>query len=362
MESGHYVQRFFPRAWPQGAEFEDAYRRNLAGQPLGFRALLVEVKGDWEFFGNVLHLPRWDNVAGICFLCKATKQDLLQNHLEANWRHPDFRLDHQGLLHQLRATKERLSPVWQFPLFKQVCLKLDWLHLADQGVTASFAGSILCLVVDPPGLPNFGSTIEVRTGTLWHLLQDFYKRQKMRSDKLKSLPTTRFRYKPPFLKAQAATVRKMVPWLVELLKFLDATIEEHRMVIAGMMALNECYKCLSNASFSADHLKNQAAIFGTNVANLHGLNPDRYALKPKMHLFQELCSQGIQPSQGWLYREEDFGGSLVSMAHKEGGIDTALSTSRTCLSRFCISAAPPSIVEHTMPGVLSSGAASSSAA
>ena len=78
--------------------------------------------------------------------------------------------------------------------------------------------------------------------------------------------------------------------------------------MAATMALGECYKCLSHTCTKPwEYLRQQASIFGDRVAQLHDLNPDRYALLPKMHMFQELCSQGIQPSQGWLYREEDLG-------------------------------------------------------
>ena len=188
--------------------------------------------------------------------------------------------------------------------------------------------------------------------TLWNLLLAFYKKQGMQSDRLKSLPTTRYRHRPPFLKAQAATVRKMVPWFVQLLQYLD----EHRRVIIAMMALHECYKCLSKDSkHPPEYLQQQASVFGTQVASLHNQYPEKYSLLPKMHMFQELCSQGIRPSQTWLYREEDFGGSLAHLAHKEGGVDSALSSSKTCLMRFCISAPPPTL----MPA-MGSGAASSS--
>ena len=154
-------------------------------------------------------------------------------------------MDHHGLVQRLLTTKRALSPIWQFPLFNKVCLKLDWLHLADHGVTAAFAGSLLTLLVDPPGLPNWGSTIEVRCLTLWNMLLEFYKRQGQKSDKLKCLPESRFRLKPPVLKAQAASIRKMVPWFVQLLKYLDPTLEEHKKVMVAMLALAECYKCLS---------------------------------------------------------------------------------------------------------------------
>ena len=345
----------FPEVAHDGAPFQDGYRKRLAGQAMGFRALLLEIKGDWEFYSDVLHLPRWNNTEGICFLCKATKEHVSLNDLAAPWRQPEMRLDHQGLMQKLLDRGRGMSPIWQYPFFKQVCVKLDWLHLADQGVTATFGASLLCLIVGPPGLSDFGSTIEARRLTLWNLLLDFYKKERMQSDKLKSLPFTRFRHKPPVLKAQAATVRKMVPWFVQLLKYLDPGNDEHRKVMIGMLALNECYKCLSRtSSHSPDYLKEQASVFGIQAASLHAQDPDKYALHPKMHLFQELCSQHIRPSHFWLYREEDFGGSLAEMAHRDGGLDSALSSSRTCLMRFCISAPPPTLVSH------SRGAASSS--
>ena len=88
---------------------------------------------------------------------------------------PEMRCNHQELVERLLASKPSLSPIWQYPFFHQRCLRLDWLHLADLGVTAALAGSILCLFVDPPGFPNFGPTIEDRRLTLWHMLLDFYK-------------------------------------------------------------------------------------------------------------------------------------------------------------------------------------------
>ena len=81
----------FPDRSHDGSALQDPCRVKLSGKSLGFRALLVDLKGDWEFFGNVLQLPRWDNKAGICFLCKATKEHLPSCDLSASWRQPDTR-------------------------------------------------------------------------------------------------------------------------------------------------------------------------------------------------------------------------------------------------------------------------------
>ena len=56
------------------------------------------------------------------------------NDLSAPWRQTEMRLDHQGLMQRLLCRGRGMSPIWQFPFFRQVCLKVDWLHCADQGV------------------------------------------------------------------------------------------------------------------------------------------------------------------------------------------------------------------------------------
>ena len=80
---------------------KEACRQRMAGQPLGCKAILVEIKGDWELYADVLHLPRWNNKEGICFLCKATKEHLPFSGLNAEWRQSDMRLNHSELVQRL---------------------------------------------------------------------------------------------------------------------------------------------------------------------------------------------------------------------------------------------------------------------
>eukprot|EP00971_Amphidinium_carterae_P238809 4740730-Amphidinium_carterae.1 len=57
---------------------EDAKRKRVAGQPLPFRAVVTEVRGDWKFFKEVLHLPGWNGSPSshICWLCRCDLQSL----------------------------------------------------------------------------------------------------------------------------------------------------------------------------------------------------------------------------------------------------------------------------------------------
>ena len=64
--------------WPgarhdeQPWKMSDSKRAKKAGQSLGVRAALVEVRGDWKMFGEVFHLPKWNQKTGCCWRCPCT--------------------------------------------------------------------------------------------------------------------------------------------------------------------------------------------------------------------------------------------------------------------------------------------------
>ena len=42
---------------------------------LGFNASLVEVRGDWDFYSKVFHLPYHSELDGICWLCPCKRNE-----------------------------------------------------------------------------------------------------------------------------------------------------------------------------------------------------------------------------------------------------------------------------------------------
>jgi hypothetical protein len=49
-----------------------------AGQDIdsdGWKFASIFLKGDWEFLGNIIHLPRWDNCNNMCSDCGASNSD-----------------------------------------------------------------------------------------------------------------------------------------------------------------------------------------------------------------------------------------------------------------------------------------------
>jgi len=69
-----------------------------------------------------------------------------------------------------------------------------------------------------------------------------------------------------------------------------------------------------------------------------------WKVKPKMHQFLEMCSDGQKPSMSWTYRDEDYGGSVAKMARRRGGKKTSKTWSQQTLSLFRIHNPVPRLV------------------
>ena len=65
----------FPSVRHDGTPFRksDSYRKKRLVQPsMGYKAALVEVRGDWKFFAEVFRFPKWNENAGLCWRCSCT--------------------------------------------------------------------------------------------------------------------------------------------------------------------------------------------------------------------------------------------------------------------------------------------------
>ena len=292
------------RDWPvgfdvlEGVELRGKVRTKMAGKPLGFKGAMVQMKMDWEALANQLHFPRWDNVSGICHRCHITRGDILEVELTASWRQPHNRIPPEDLLAHLVSQGRPISPAWEIPHFTAQCIQLDWLHCADQGVSARFLGSILVYAICRPGLQHFGATQEVRRACVWHLVQTWYKKERVYSDRLKVLPMSRFDLQPPKLKAMAGSIRRLIPFFLSFVKQWsvlqpEGLTEEQEWILRGMEALSECYQCLSHKEGKTpDDLKMQSTLFAMSLKHLHGMEPQRYGVKPKLHQFWNFAPLG----------------------------------------------------------------------
>ena len=324
--------------WPQHGPHGGVWHNPHSGS-FGFLAACVEFKGDWKMLSSLIGLPMWKNKDGVCWRCQILKEEVKQVGEDAAWRLPQHRTSHGQLLSNLQA-KGKMSPIWDFPGFEATCIRIDWLHVMDLGVTSYWFGAVLHLAVT---MLHLGPNQKERAKAIFRAILAWYKRSGINSDRLKALPVTRFKPKGqrPALKASAGQVRALVPYFVELTSSWTQEMynaeewAEITLVQQGCRHLLDCYDCLSLSNPKPlSVLREKSIAFSTVLVQLEEMKWTRYTITPKLHLFLELTAEGCRPSQSWCYREEDFGGFLAGVARRRGGHDSALATSRNTLMCF----------------------------
>ena len=123
--------------------------------------------------------------------------------------------------------------------------------------------------------------------------------------------------KAPKLKAYAAECRTLVPVAERLAEQLLNTDDHFEgCVMQATRELAACYRALSSEQiFSADLLADHCRRFCILYVSIEeaAAAQEIFRVKPKLHLFQELCEMEEQtkPTAHWTYRDEDFGGGMT---------------------------------------------------
>ena len=333
--------------WPTRDPDDQPFASDREGE-FGYLAAIGEWKGDWKMMSALVGVPHWRAGDGICWRCKILLENVREVGLDASWRRPDQRIGHAELVSNLQA-RGKLGGVWNFPRFSQDCIRIDWLHCMDQGVSAMFFGGLLHLAVT---LAMYGPNQSARARHIFRLILVWYRANRVQADRLKALPLTRFKPKNarPQLKASAGQVRALVPFFLELVRgweehmFVADVWAEVLLLKRAAHSLWLCYECLSlSRPRPLTVLQEESVAFAQVLVQLEGLKPARYTVTPKLHLLMELALEGSRPSQSWCYRDEDFGGFLAGVARRRGGHDSALATSRNTLNAFMAKQPLPAI-------------------
>ena len=326
----------------------DTWRKSKAGSPLAVHGALIETKGDWKQLQAVFGVPGWAGGLDkpLCWRCTCTKRTLREESgPTSSWLQEDNRLDHFQCLGRIVDEEGGLSPFWSIPWATVESLRLDWLHIVDQGIAPVYLGGLFHMVLSDEGL---GRNEDLRCEWLWRQVQEHYDRNGVK-DKLNNL--TRKMIKPKKgsieLSGSAAQVRALVPFGLELvLSWQDAELTlEGLGAKQGMKQLSTCYAFLSpeQAARQGGTFLDHALAFQSTVQNLHAISAKRWQIRPRLHLFLELAAEGGFPSSSWNYKEESFGGSLRRQAHVFGGYTSPLAMSTAMLAKFCSKEALPNL-------------------
>ena len=268
----------------------------------------------------------------------------MESGIESSWMREENRLsDHAGLEHILEQGGE-LSPAFAIPWLTLSSLRLDWLHIADQGITPVFMGGLFDLILSKR---QYGANEDERVAWIWGQIQEFYTREGT-TDRLLNL--TRSMIKPKKasieLSGSGAQIRCLVPFCLQLVNSWEPPLDaEAYQARAAMRHLSNCYSYLSTAREEGDmSLLDSAVAYHSILRGLNSINQKRWQLRPKLHLFMELCREPGPPSSSWNYREESYGGSVSRQSHHRGGVSSLLSMSRSCLAKFCSKEALPRLL------------------
>ena len=142
------------------------------------------------------------------------------------------------------------------------------------------------------------------------------------------------------LKCKAAVARDLVPFLPTLRQRFFATRDPRDQTIRCVaQSLAECYSHsgqpgpqLASASrkFANAYAALEAHERASNPASAH------WRIKPKLHLFQELCEFGTRaPRPFWCYQDETFGNLCADLALRRGGKDNPGHNAEMVLNAWC---------------------------
>lgn len=60
----------------------------------------------------------------------------------------------------------------------------------------------------------------------------------------------------------------------------------------------------------------------------------KWVMKPKFHMLAEIALAGDKPSDNWVYRDEEAGGTMARVAHAKGGPVNQWSIATRVLNKF----------------------------
>ncbi len=305
----------------EGAPLGGAYRKSLGGQPIGVKAVLLQVRGDWPFLRQLFRFPSWSSHQ-ICWKCTANQETLRSCGRNAPWR--EGRQSERQFYRALQGQGLQLSPLFSAPAFKLSFVVIDWMHTVDLGVGQELVGNVLWELV----LEQAAPTQKAGVLMVFRKLKEWYREHKPRSmldnltvEMLKPEPS-----KPPRLKAKAGETRYLVPCMVYLTDhWLEGTLHQQTAAHAcrRLFQLQQVVSTVPyNAEQAATHCREFCLLYASLAEEAVRAGVRAWAIKPKLHMLQELVEYGGDlgsPATFWTYQDESWVGLQAKVAHRRGG-------------------------------------------
>jgi len=143
-------------------------RKAWKGSNMPGKAVLLQIRSDWDWNQKVFGAPQWNELKSCCWLCAAKPDNW--KALSQNMARLDQSLDKAAYLELLRERGKEMNPLFQLPNVSNDTMMPDWMHCVDEGVGAMAAGQVLKELL--PFYP--GSNQDERCANLWQHIQELY--------------------------------------------------------------------------------------------------------------------------------------------------------------------------------------------
>ena len=255
----------------------------------------------------------------------------------APWRSQP--MSHWEVLQRIIDNGRPINPILQVPWVDVEICRIDWLHCSDKGVAAEFVGNALTQL--QAKFPE--TTIAARVKSLSDRMLAYYKANRV-EDKLDCLMPNMFypggKKADAMMHCSAAQCKALVPFVAQCAnEMLSDNNPVEKAVKMAAQHLKQVYDTLSESSFlSADVARSEGLKFALQYVALHDVagTEKRWKIKPKLHLWLHMISDGSKPSRYWNYRDEDYGGSVAKLSRRRGGLQKPGPMSRNVLMRFLV--------------------------
>jgi hypothetical protein len=123
-----------------------------AGQTIktrGYKICTNQLRGDWEFYVQVMDFPRWDSEPCMCWICMASNSvdGMIYTNAKpcAGWR-PTIRT-HESYLNELLVAGRPIPKSYKVLGLRHEGVTIDILHAIDQGVSSHVCANVFVEVV-----------------------------------------------------------------------------------------------------------------------------------------------------------------------------------------------------------------------
>lgn len=277
-------------------------------------------------------------------LFSAQQRTHLQCHeagSDANWKKKRFTTEE--FLAAMMSKGRKICALFSVAGVENTIFRVDWLHSVDQGVGADFLGNLFDMILGK--LP--GNNKDARCKALWEEMVNYYDVHRV-ADQLKGFSYKNIRSAmkdaPKLRGCNAASCRSLIMF-GDLMakKYLDNGVPKEAAAREAAHHMLMVYQSLSqSATFRKDVMESSSMAFALHFAALRDASEDpAWRVKPKMHLFLEMCFQDCRPNLFWTYRDEDFGGSIGHQSKMKGAWRRTFAYMKHALDLFAMKNSEP---------------------